>query len=188
VALLVAGAVAASASSLPDSPLYPVKGALEQARGALAFAPSDRLSYHLDLAQTRLTEAEAMIARHRVDLADQALQAMTAQLDDAAGVVTAEGQADPVLAADLANRLQRAIATHTDQLDGIQGELTNPDARAAIERALARAQATLARISAGTSNGNGGTGSGSQGGQNGQDHGQGQGNKGSVTPHPTPKK
>ena len=64
--LLVAGAVAASADSLPDSALYPLKGVMENVRGALAFSPSEKLAYHLDLARTRLTEAEAMIARHRL--------------------------------------------------------------------------------------------------------------------------
>jgi len=33
-------------------------------RGALAFTRSDKVAFHLDLARTRLTEAEAMIARH----------------------------------------------------------------------------------------------------------------------------
>ena len=60
--LLVAGAVAASAESLPDSAFYPLKGVIENVRGALAFSPSDKLAYHLDLAQARLTEAEAMLA------------------------------------------------------------------------------------------------------------------------------
>src|SRR6202011_1585022 len=49
----VAGAGAASANSLPDSALYPLKGVAERVRAVFAFTPSDRLTYHLDLAQTR---------------------------------------------------------------------------------------------------------------------------------------
>ena len=120
--LLVGGAVAASADSLPDSALYPIKGVVEQVRGALAFSPSDQLTYHLELAQTRLTEAEAMIARHRLDLASQALSAMDDQLGDAAALVKAEKGTDPAIAADLENRLLQAIATHDGQLARLQGQ------------------------------------------------------------------
>lgn len=182
--LLVAGAVAASASSLPDSPLYPIKGALEQVRGAIAFSPSDKLSFHLDLARTRLTEAEAMIAAHRVDLADQALAAMDDQLQQAAALVRAESASDPALATDLSNQLEQAITIHDAQLAGLQGQVTNPTAVAAIARARDRAQQAAQQANTRS----GGSKSGSQG--QGQPQGQGQGQSGrpSATPHPTPKK
>jgi hypothetical protein len=141
--LLVAGAVAASADSLPDSALYPLKGVMENVRGALAFSPSDKLAYHLDLARTRLTEAEAMIARHRVDLADRALSSLDDQLNDAALVVQAEKAGDPALAASLENRLVQAIATHDQQLAGLQGQVTNPAAIAAITQSRDRAAQAL---------------------------------------------
>src|SRR2546421_1635627 len=141
--LLAAGAVSASANSLPDSPFYPIKGALEQVRGDLAFSPSDRLAFHLDLAQARLTEAEAMIARHRIDLADQALASMDQQFQDAANVIAAERQAVPALAADLQNRLQQAIEAHDRQLAGLQGEVSNLTAQQAIVQARNRAAQVL---------------------------------------------
>jgi hypothetical protein len=182
--LLAAGAVAASANSLPDSPLYAVKGVLEQVRGDLAQSPADRLTYHLELAQVRLTEAEAMIARHRIDLADQALAAMNAQLQEAASVVTAEQESGSALAADMQNRLEQAITAHDAQLAGLQGEVTNPVAQQAIAQARDRAAQALQAVHNGSSNGNAGNASGQ--GQ-GQSHGQGS-PKGSATPHPTPKK
>jgi len=141
--LLVAGAVAASADSLPDSALYPLKGVLENVRGALAFSPSDQFAYHLDLAQTRLTEAQAMIARHRLDLASRALTGLDEQLDDAALVVRAEKQSDPVLGTSLENRLSQAIAVHDQQLAGLQGQVTNPAAVRAITEARDRAAHAL---------------------------------------------
>lgn len=189
--LLVAGGVAASASSLPDSPLYPMKTALEQLRGTFAFTASDRLAYHLDLAQTRLTEAEAMMASHRIDLAAQALGAMELQLDDAAAVVATQQQADPVLAAGLQSRLQQAITVHDAQLAQLQGQVSNPAAIAAITDARARAQQSLARVNGATNNGNNGNpnpGGGNGQGQPSQSQGQGQSNRGVPTPHPTPKK
>ena len=169
--LLVGGTVAASANSLPDSALYPIKGVVEQVRGALAFSPSDQLTYHLELAQTRLTEAEAMIARHRLDLASQALSAMDDQLGDAAALVKAEKGTDPALAADMENRLLQAIATHDSQLAGLQGQVTNPAAQSAILRARDRAAEAVQVAKA--PNGNSGNPS-----PNGKD---------SASPHPTPK-
>jgi len=172
--LLVAGAVAASADSLPDSALYPLKGVVEQARAAFAFTPADRLTYRLDLARTRLTEAEAMIARHRVDLAGEALNAMNDQLNAAAALVESEKGSDPALATDLENRLVQAIATHDRQLAGLQGQVTNPVAQNAISQARNRAaQTAQAAKAAGTSG-------------NPNPNGKGQGS-GPASPHPTPK-
>lgn len=178
--LLVAGAVAASADSLPDSVFYPLKGVLENARGALTFGASDQLAYHLELARTRLAEAQAMFARHRVDLADQALSALDNQLNDAALVIQAEIQSDPALSAAMVNRLRQAIATHDAQLASLQGEVTNPSALNAITQARDRAAQALQTASKpATSNGKGnGAASTSP---------PGQGNGPANTPHPTPK-
>ena len=177
--LLVAGAVAASADSLPDSALYSLKGVVENVRGALAFSPSDKVAFYLDLARTRLTEAEAMIARHRLDLADRALSSLDDQLNDAALVVQSEEQSDPALGASLENRLIQAIATHDQQLAGLQGQVTNPAAIAAIAQARDRAaQAILTASKPASSSG---------GKPSASPAGNGKGNGTSATPHPTPK-
>ena len=141
--LLVAGAFAASADSLPDSTLYPLKGVLENVRGALTFGASERLVQHLDLAKTRLTEAEAMLARHRVDLASRALNALNDQLNVAAGLVQNETQSDPAIGAAMQNRLSQAIAADDKQLAVLQGQATNPTAVSAIAQARDRAAAAL---------------------------------------------
>jgi hypothetical protein len=178
--LLVGGAVAASADSLPDSALYPLKGVMENVRGVLAISPSDKLAYHLDLARTRLTEAEAMIARHRIDLADQALSSLNDQLNDAALVVQEEKQSDPALAASLENRLVQAIATHDQQLAGLQANVTNPAAIAAITQARDRAAQALQTANTPPSS----TGAGKP---SASPAGNGKGNGTSASPHPTPK-
>jgi hypothetical protein len=178
--LLVGGAVAASADSLPDSALYPLKSVVENVRGALAFSPSDKLAYHLDLARTRLTEAEAMIARHRLDLAGQALNGLNDQLNQAALVVQAEQQSDPALAASLDNRLVQAIATHDQQLAGLQGQVTNPAAVAAITQARDLAAQALQTAATPASSNGGGKPSTTP-----SPRGQASGT--SATPHPTPK-
>ncbi len=169
--LVVVGAVAASADSLPDSAFYPLKGVLESARGALTFGASDQLTFHLDLARTRLTEAEAMFARHRVDLAEQALSEMNEQLNDAALVVQAEKQSDAAAGASLENRLQQAIATHDAQLAGLQGQVTNPSAVNAIMQARDRAAQSLQTAANPVAS----------------PSGTGQGNGAAPSPRPTPK-
>jgi hypothetical protein len=177
-ALLAVGAVAASADSLPDSAFYPLKGVLENARGALTFGASDQLAYHLELANTRLTEAQAMFARHRVDLADQALSALDDQLNEAALVIQAEKQADPAVGAAMENRLRQAIETHDAQLAGLQGQVTNPTAVNAIMQARDRAaQALQTAGKPATSNGKGSSNASPSG----------QGNGPSNSPRPTPK-
>ncbi|MFY9616262.1 MAG: DUF5667 domain-containing protein [Candidatus Dormiibacterota bacterium] len=170
--LVVAGAVVASADSLPDSALYPLKGVLENVRGALALTPSDQLNHHLDLARTRLTEATAMIARHRVDLAGQALNALNDQLNLAAGLVQTEKQSDPAIGADMENRLRAAIATHDNQLAGLQGQVTNPTAVSAITQARDRAAEAL-KVAAkpAPSNGRGNSNASPKGNPKGQGNG-----------------
>jgi Domain of unknown function (DUF5667) len=180
--LLAAGAVAASADSLPDSVFYPLKGVLENTRGALTFGASDQLAFHLDLARSRLAEAQAMFARHRVDLADQALRALDDQLGDAALVIQSEKQSDPAVGAAMENRLRQAIATHDEQLAGLQSQVTNPTAANAIKEARDRAAQALQTASKpATSNGkvNGNPGA--------SPNGTGQGNGAANSPHPTPK-
>src|SRR5688500_11280070 len=56
----LAGTAVASAGSLPDDALYPVKVAAEQLRLALAVEPADRAAVELSLAEYRLAEAERL--------------------------------------------------------------------------------------------------------------------------------
>ena len=141
--LLVAGAFAASADSLPDSPIYPLKGVLESARGAVTFSAADQLSYHLDLARTRLTEAEAMISRHRADLAGTSLNALDDQLKSAALVVQTERRANAPAAARLQDRLRLAVATDDRQLADLLGQAQTSAAAGAIMQARQQAADAL---------------------------------------------
>jgi uncharacterized protein DUF5667 len=141
--LLVAGALAASADSLPDSPIYPLKAVLESARGALTFSAADKLTYHLDLARTRLTEAEAMISRHRADLAGTSLNAFDEQLKNAALLVQTQRQANAAAAARLQDRLGLAVASDDRQLADLQGQAQTSAAVGAIVQARQHAADAL---------------------------------------------
>lgn len=173
-ALLVAGTVAAAADSLPDSALYPIKGALESVEGVFAVTAKDQFNHHLALAGSRLVEAEAMFARHRVDLAEQALAGMEDQLTSAAILVKTTKAVDPAVSASLERELQQAVETHDNQLAGLQGEVTNSTAVDAITRARNRAQDALQVAAAPSDQG--------QGSLNGSsDKARGQGGNGSAS-------
>jgi hypothetical protein len=141
--LLVAGALAASADSLPDSSIYPLKGVLENVRGAATFGAADKLAYHLDLARTRLTEAEAMISRHRPDLAGASLRGLDDQLKSAALVVQTERHANYPSAARLQDRLRQAVVTDDQQLADLQAQVQTPAAASAIIQARRQAADAL---------------------------------------------
>jgi hypothetical protein len=59
--LLGAGVVFASTHSLPDSPLYSVKRAVEQVQLALTFDQAERSTLHLTFANRRLSEAITLL-------------------------------------------------------------------------------------------------------------------------------
>jgi hypothetical protein len=54
------GAAALAANSLPDSPLYPAKLAMEQARLGLAADPAEQASLYLNMAHTRVQEMQRL--------------------------------------------------------------------------------------------------------------------------------
>lgn len=66
----------ASAKSLPDSTLYPVKRSMERLKGGLIFTSSGKASFELSLAEERLREAEEMERRGKEKLAQEALSDM----------------------------------------------------------------------------------------------------------------
>ena len=68
-AILLAGvgAVAASATALPDDALYPIKLAAEQARVALAFSDVDEAKLHLQFAERRANEMTEMARQGKSD-------------------------------------------------------------------------------------------------------------------------
>jgi hypothetical protein len=143
VAVLLSAAVAASADSLPDSPFYALKRVVENARGALTFSSSGQFAFHLSLAMTRLREGEAMIASHRVDLANQSLVGLDDELNSAALVVQRIARTDALAAADLRGQLSQAVTSDDRQLFDLQAEVTDPAAIAAMSRARERAQRAL---------------------------------------------
>ncbi len=105
----VAGATVASAGSMPDEALYPVKLAAEQFRLALAVAPADRAAVELSLAEHRLAEAEHLASSGRESGALVATSAYAAHLASAAAELSEVDELAP-RAAPLIRQLEARLA------------------------------------------------------------------------------
>ncbi len=109
-----------------------------------------------------------MFARHRDDLAEQALAGLAVELKDAATDINSLSASDAQAASQEEQRLEQAIQVHDAQLAGLQGNVTNPQALSAIQAARDRAQQTLDQARSAV-NGNGNTdSSGGRGKGNGR--------------------
>lgn len=132
-------AVAASADALPGDALYHVKRAVEQMQVATAWAPSSEVEAHLGVAETRLEEAERLIA------GDGELAELPATLDHHEAALDAAAEHagdDPALAASVDEATGRAAARLTELLEELP-DTAAPQARDALERAGERLEQRL---------------------------------------------
>jgi hypothetical protein len=146
--LLVGGIFATAAQSEPDSALYPVKGVEENVYGAFLLSPSDRVSYHLDLAARRLDEAKTMFDRGRIALGAQALHAFSAETEEAARVIESLRPASPSLGANLAQQLRSTVSAQDRRLDALQARVQDPAGLKAISEARDRSRQAANTVSA----------------------------------------
>jgi len=116
--LLLGGTVAASASSLPEEPLYPVKLVVENARLALTSDPRSRAELEIQFAARRLEEVEAAAQQGRVTAVERGLALYERQLEVAVQRIGTTGNAppttDPVIETSLA-RQQEQLAEVYDR-------------------------------------------------------------------------
>jgi len=122
VAVIGFGTVAASADSLPHSPLYPVKRTTERVRLFLTFSPSGKAHLHLFFAERRLNETlELMSCCQSVD--DAILMSMLKETNLAIAIICRlpTPEAEPLL-----DRAAVLTAHQHDCLKQVRGEvLTN---------------------------------------------------------------
>jgi len=81
--LLFSGVAAASTNSLPDSPLYPIKRMVEQAQMLTKTNTKSHAFAHLQLAEKRLNEAEAMTKKKKIKLAKNTTEDMNQEIENA---------------------------------------------------------------------------------------------------------
>ncbi|MCB8982681.1 MAG: hypothetical protein H6659_02545 [Ardenticatenaceae bacterium] len=112
------GTAVSAAASLPDSPVYPVKIALEDARLALANDPETAVALHTDLAAERLREMEQLaLADHVPD--DASLNRLQYHLEtalDLAGQLPEQSMAGALL------QIQEMVQTRTRTMAQVQAQ------------------------------------------------------------------
>ena len=123
VAVIGFGTVAASADSLPHSPLYPVKRTSERVQLFLTFSPGSKAHLHLSFAERRLNETmELMSCCQSVD--DAVLMSMLEETDLAIKIICTlpTPEAEPLL-----NRAAELTAYQHDCLSQIRGEVATDE-------------------------------------------------------------
>jgi hypothetical protein len=114
------GAVVASADSLPDDVLYPLKLASEQVRLALAEAPGDLAGVELSIAEHRLREAEALAGSGRTSDALVASAMYSQHIASAAEALASQDQNDQ---SDLGAQLESAFSAQRDRAQSLAATL-----------------------------------------------------------------
>jgi hypothetical protein len=125
------GATLASADSLPDDALYPVKVAAEGVRLALAGAPQDRAAVELSIAEHRLAEAEKLAINGRTSDALVASAVYSAHI--AAAAAELWGDDDAAVGAQLA----ASFNTQRDRAQRLSIELASGATSARAAQVLA---------------------------------------------------
>ncbi len=83
VGMLLGGTVVASAGSLPEQPLYPVKRAVEHAQLALTLNPERRAELEMSFASRRLQEVETAVQQGNTQAVQQGLAIYERQVEGA---------------------------------------------------------------------------------------------------------
>ncbi|MDI6689886.1 MAG: DUF5667 domain-containing protein [Actinomycetota bacterium] len=87
VILVGSGALAASARSLPDSPLYPLKIAMERVQLVFAFDDYSKAQLHLKFVENRLSEIKLLVAGDKEESLNTALSEMNDEVEKVQAMV-----------------------------------------------------------------------------------------------------
>jgi hypothetical protein len=130
--VLSVGTVSAASTSLPGSPLYPVKRATEDVISAAAFTPELQARVHLAWAGRRLSEIETLIERD--GMVDEALLAdLDGETEQALAAVEESGRVGQL----------EAAASHTEHQKAVLERVLQkapPAAKRGLENALEKSQ------------------------------------------------
>ena len=121
----------ASADTLPDDLLYPVKIAAEQMRLALADAPADRAAVELSIAEHRLDEAEKLAADGRTS------DALVASAFYSEHIATAAAELGPDADSDLDAQLESRFSEQRERASSLAMSLSTNEQSASASQVLA---------------------------------------------------
>ena len=131
------GAAALAANSLPDSPLYPAKLAMEQTRLNATNDPAGQATLHMNLAGVRIQEMQRQALKG--DVPDQASQQrLQTHLDQA--LQLAAGLPDDEML-DLLNQARQTIQNREQEMKGLQAHTGEP-----AQEPLLQANRTLNQV------------------------------------------
>jgi hypothetical protein len=128
------GSVYASAKSLPDSPLYPLKKAVENTQIFLTLDSLDKASLHLKFAQRRINEAEAMIEKNKSNAVKKVLAEYKDQLAKSLAKAR-EAKKKGKNTEEVYEKVSEATLKHQEVLSEIY-EKVPEQAKPAIEKAI----------------------------------------------------
>ena len=128
--IALAGFVA-SADTLPDDVLYPVKIAAEQVRLSLADAPADRAAVELSIAEHRLGEAEKLAASGRTS------DALVASAFYSQHIATAAAELGPEAESDLDTQLESRFTEQRERASSLAASLSTNEQSARASQVLA---------------------------------------------------
>lgn len=132
VVLIGGGTVVASAESLPDHPLYPVKRAVESARLLLAVSPQSKAALRVEFASRRLNEAMAVAQKGQPDQAKELIQEYSSELLSA--VVTLEkAAAQGASVSDVSSELRGQVAGQRTAVENAPAVLPDDVLNSALE-------------------------------------------------------
>lgn len=138
--LLFVGAASAQNNSLPDpgmlpsNPFYFIKGWSEAIGTFLTFDEVNKVERFLNLSETRLAEANALLEENEVDLADEAIERYQVQLNQALAQAE-QARMSGLDTDDVLAKVSEATLRHQEVLADVYNKV--PDqAKPAIERAM----------------------------------------------------
>ncbi|KPL83859.1 hypothetical protein SE15_01055 [Thermanaerothrix daxensis] len=147
VSLLLGGSgitVAAAQSSLPEDWLYPVKTWSEDLRSELTRTPQARINLNLELAERRTAEISQMLDREEVP-PEPVLQRLQTHLQTALQLAAAQNDAQAIQALE---RIRQRLEVQYQRLMQ-QANISNPTARAVLQRTRAMIQTHLQAVQEG---------------------------------------
>ncbi len=134
VVLIGGGTVVASAESLPDHPLYPVKRAVESARLLLAASPESRAMLHVEFANRRLNEAVAVAQKGQLETAKNLLTEYNSELMSALlTLAQAAAEGNPV--SEVSVELRGQVAGQQSAVEGARETLPDEAVDSALDMA-----------------------------------------------------
>ena len=139
------GAARASSESLPGDPMYKVKLATERARLALSMTETGDAHLYLQFARHRLEEAERAAERGRIEQVELAMNGYVQALKSTRDILFGQ-RASRQAMMDVSEELRAELVHYRGLLTQVEAQ-AGPEARDAVERAVAATEDVEANIS-----------------------------------------